>query len=211
MNKKVGQLNRLRWAVRLVLTLGVAASVAANILHANPNPISRSISAWPPLALLLCVELVSRIPATLRWRASIRITATTLVASIAGWISYWHMAAVAGNYGETGSSSYLFPLTVDGLIVVASVSLVELNARIRSIEELHENLSVQSVQAQVQEVAVASLPVPVSPAPQRAPAPVVTSRMREHRPSQRTGPQLSGPSRPSPLTGKPLLEEPPKV
>ena len=34
--------------------------------------------------------------------------------------------------GETGSSAYLLPLTVDGLVVVASISLVELNARIRA-------------------------------------------------------------------------------
>lgn len=197
MNKKLDQLNRLRWAVRLVLTLGVAVSVAANVLHADPNPISRGISAWPPLALLLCVELVSRIPASLLWRAAIRISATTVVASIAGWISYWHMAAVAGNYGEATSSTYLFPLTVDGLIVVASVSLVELNARIRSIEEPDE---VQTVLRQVEEVAASlSVPVPVSPAPLGEPTPptppMVTARKREFAPAGRGGPQATGQTR----------------
>ena len=56
------QLKRIRWAVRAALFLGVAASVAANVLHARDNPISQAISAWPPLALLLTVELTSRIP-----------------------------------------------------------------------------------------------------------------------------------------------------
>ena len=56
------RLRRIRWAVRATLTFGVAASVAANILHADPNPISQTIAAWPPLALLLTVELVSRVP-----------------------------------------------------------------------------------------------------------------------------------------------------
>ena len=56
------QLRRIRWAVRAALILGVAASVAANVLHARPNPISQAIAAWPPLALLLTVELTSRIP-----------------------------------------------------------------------------------------------------------------------------------------------------
>ncbi|OKI45728.1 hypothetical protein A6A27_37955 [Micromonospora sp. CB01531] len=56
------QLRRLRWAVRSTLALGVAASVAANVLHARPNPISQIIAAWPPLALLLTVELISRVP-----------------------------------------------------------------------------------------------------------------------------------------------------
>jgi hypothetical protein len=46
----------------MVLVLGVAASVVANVLHALDNPISQSIAAWPPLALLLTVELISRVP-----------------------------------------------------------------------------------------------------------------------------------------------------
>jgi hypothetical protein len=50
------QLARIRWGVRAALLLGVATSVAANILHARPNPISQAIAAWPPLALLLTVE-----------------------------------------------------------------------------------------------------------------------------------------------------------
>jgi len=122
----------VRWGARATLALGVIASGAANILHAEANPISRAISAWPPLALLLAVELISRVPIHRRWLAGIRWTAASLLAGIAAWVSYWHMAAVAATYGETGSSAYLLPLTVDGLVVVASISLVELNARIRA-------------------------------------------------------------------------------
>ena len=39
------RLRRLRWGVRGVLVLGVAASVTANILHARDNPISQAIAA----------------------------------------------------------------------------------------------------------------------------------------------------------------------
>jgi hypothetical protein len=205
------QLIRLRWAVRIVLTLGVAASVAANILHAQPNPISRTIAAWPPLALLLTVELVSRIPVTRWWRALIRISATATIASIAGWISYWHMQGVTARYGESGSSSYLIPLTVDGLIVVASISLVELAYKLRSIEEGPQATQPKTVKEQVNEIAD-RLPIPVSPAAQPAEPkpPVVTSRTREHRPAGRTGPQVNGPSLPG-LSGRPLMEAPPQV
>ncbi len=122
----------VRWGARATLALGVAASGAANILHAQPDPIARTISAWPPLALLLAVELISRIPVHRLWMAVVRLAAASLLAGIAGWVSYWHMAAVAAAYGETSSSAHLLPLTVDGLIVVASISLVELNARIRT-------------------------------------------------------------------------------
>ncbi len=128
-------LRRLQWAVRGALTLGVAASVTANILHARPNPISQAIAAWPPLALLLTVELVSRVPVYRRSLGAVRLIATACISAIAAWVSYWHMAGVASRYGETGTSPYLLPLSVDGLIVVASISLMELSNRIRDTPE----------------------------------------------------------------------------
>jgi hypothetical protein len=125
------QLRRLQWAVRATLTLGVAASVTANILHARPNPISQAIAAWPPLALLITVELVSRIPIYRKSLGAVRVIATAAIAGIAAWVSYHHMAAVVARYGETGTVPYLLPLSVDGLIVIASVTLVELAGRRR--------------------------------------------------------------------------------
>jgi hypothetical protein len=129
------QLKRIRWAVRAALFLGVAASVAANVLHAQPNLISQTISAWPPLALLLTVELTSRIPMHKPLLATLRVAATAAIAGIAAWVSYWHMRDVAFKYGETEISAYLLPISVDGLIVVASVSLVELAGRIRALDD----------------------------------------------------------------------------
>ncbi|MGN9807107.1 DUF2637 domain-containing protein [Micromonospora sp. L32] len=126
-------LRRLRWAVRAVLALGVAASIAANVLHARPNPISQVISAWPPLALMLTVELISRVPTHQRVLAVLRLVAAAPIAVIAAWVSYWHMAGVAARYGETeAAAAYLLPLSVDGLVVVASVSLVEITGRLRA-------------------------------------------------------------------------------
>ena len=87
-------LRRIRWVVRATLVLGVAASVAANILHARHNPISQTIAAWPPLALLLTVELISRIPIHRRALAAVRLLATGAIAGIAAWVSYWHMRGV---------------------------------------------------------------------------------------------------------------------
>jgi len=131
-------LRRVRWAVRATLFLGVAASVVANVLHALDNPISQAIAAWPPLALLLTVELISRVPVHRQWLAAARLLATATIAGIAAWVSYWHMAGVASRYGETGASPYLLPLSVDGLIVVASICLVELGGRISSLENAAE-------------------------------------------------------------------------
>jgi hypothetical protein len=41
------------------------------------------------------------------------------------------MTAVAARYGERGGTPYLLPLSVDGLVAAAGVSLVELASRIR--------------------------------------------------------------------------------
>jgi hypothetical protein len=114
--------------------LGVAASVVANVLHAQDNPISQAIAAWPPLALLLTVELISRVPVHRPALAFARLFATATIAGIAAWVSYWHMVGVAFRYGETGASPYLLPLSVDGLIIVASICLVELGGRISTVE-----------------------------------------------------------------------------
>jgi hypothetical protein len=125
----------IRWGVRGVLALGVAASTVANILHAEPNGISRTIAAWPPLALLLTIELMARIPVHRLWLAVARLGAAGLIASIAAYVSYNHMAGVALRYGEASDAAHLLPLSVDGLIVVASICLVELGGRIRTASE----------------------------------------------------------------------------
>ena len=129
------QLLRVRWAVRAVLALGVAASIAGNVLHARDDLVSQIISAWSPLALLLTVELISRVPVHRRLLAAVRWAATALIAGIAAWVSYFHMAAVASRYGETGGAQYLLPLSVDGLVVVASICLVELGGRLASARD----------------------------------------------------------------------------
>jgi hypothetical protein len=156
------QLLRVRWAVRLSLVLGVAASVCANVLHANQNPIAQTIAAWPPLALLLTVELISRVPIHRRDLAAVRLLATAAIAGIAAWVSYWHMMGVAARYGETGTVPYLLPLSVDGLIIVASVSLVELGSRIREIEAAA--LEPVTLQAAASAPAAASVPAAFVPA-----------------------------------------------
>jgi Protein of unknown function (DUF2637) len=174
------QLKRVRWAVRMALFLGVGASVCANVLHAQPNPISQTISAWPPLALLLTVELTSRIPMHRRALAACRIGATVVIAGIAAWVSYWHMQDVATRYGETRISSYMLPISVDGLIVVASVSLVELAGRIRVVEEQLQKMRLGATAptpAPVQFVQPAPLAAPASPPVFQTPESVPVARV----------------------------------
>jgi hypothetical protein len=156
----------LRWAVRATLTIGVAASVAANVLHAAHNPISQAIAAWPPLALLLTVELVSRVPIHRWWLATARIAATVIIAGIAAWVSYWHMAAVAATYGENPTTAHLLPVSVDGLIIVASISLVELGTHRANRTTIHTRQStVDGPVIAAGDVTAVQAPIANQPAP----------------------------------------------
>lgn len=57
----------VRWSARVAFLAGVGASVAANIAAAQPSVGARIVAAWPAVALLLVVEILSRVrqgPAT---------------------------------------------------------------------------------------------------------------------------------------------------
>ncbi|MBM0226463.1 DUF2637 domain-containing protein [Micromonospora sp. ATA51] len=51
---------RSRWSAWLAFLVGVAASLAANVIVADPHPVARVVSAWPAVALLLTVEVLAR-------------------------------------------------------------------------------------------------------------------------------------------------------
>jgi len=55
--------HRVRPMARLAFTVGVIASIAANIAAAHPTIGARIIDGWPALALLLVVEMLARPPA----------------------------------------------------------------------------------------------------------------------------------------------------
>lgn len=51
---------QVRWSARIAFAFGVGASLAANVAAAHPTVGARLVAAWPALALLLTVELLSR-------------------------------------------------------------------------------------------------------------------------------------------------------
>jgi hypothetical protein len=64
---------------------------------------------------------------------AIRCAATGVVAGIAAYVSYRHVREVVGRYGETEDIAALLPLSVDGLIVVASLTMVDDHRRGRPV------------------------------------------------------------------------------
>ncbi|WP_433797403.1 DUF2637 domain-containing protein [Actinoplanes sp. CA-252034] len=188
MSQDIKRLKRIGWGVRAVFALGIAASLAGNVLHADNNVISQAISAWSPVALLLAVELISRVPArrfastVVQLGPIVRMVATAVIAGIAAWVSYWHMVGVATRYGEADSSAYLLPFSVDGLIVVASISLVEIGGRIRTLADpaIEEPAPVVAKVPTTETVAVAPVPVPVvtkTPAKRVTPRPASAEKV----------------------------------
>jgi hypothetical protein len=208
----IRDLKRRRRFVRTIVVVGIATSVAANVLGAEDS-IAAAIAGWPPIALLLSLEVLTRVPASKRLGAFGRVTATIGVAFAAGWLSYWHMAATVSHHGEAGGSQYIWPLSVDGLMTVGAIALVELGARIRQLEASR---------------VVADTPVPVVPVPVAPPAvasafeqaqqavraewartaaPVSPAPASSDRRISGTGPVARRIAK-SPLTGKVLMEAP---
>jgi hypothetical protein len=56
----LGDGRRNRWSAWLAFWTGVSASVLANVLAAEPSLPARCISAWPAVAFVLVVEVITR-------------------------------------------------------------------------------------------------------------------------------------------------------
>ena len=142
-------LNSLRRRVSAVLAIALAVSVAANVAAAESTVVGRAVAAWPPLALLCTVEVVVRAPRADGLLGRLSTAATFLVAGVAAVASFTHMRSVALQAGESELVAVLFPLTVDGLAVVCSVSLVEIARRLRSVGVVEVLPDVEPVADQV--------------------------------------------------------------
>jgi len=127
------QLRRLRWMVLITVLAGIAASIAMNVLHAPDSLAAQLVSAGPPLAVFGALELVVRIPSSSRGLSALRIAGAAVVALGAAAISYAQQRAAVHELGFDQWESYIWPLIIDGIMVVASVSLVEVVRKIRQI------------------------------------------------------------------------------
>lgn len=132
MNYTLTQLKRLRWTVFTVVLAGIGASIAMNVLHAPDSMAARLVSAGPPLAVFAALELIARIPSSGRWTTFFRIMGAIVVAGGAAVISYAQQRAAVEALGFAVWESWIWPLIVDGLMIVASVSLVEVVRLIRN-------------------------------------------------------------------------------
>jgi len=118
---------------RLALTIGIGTSIGGNVqaIHLdNATPgIGAHLSAvfWPA-ALFILIEIMLHTPWANRAKDRLaRWAGLGLVAFIAAWVSYWHLAHVLSSYGYDKLSTYLGPLAIDGMMAMATVALTRIS------------------------------------------------------------------------------------
>jgi hypothetical protein len=119
---------------------GSVMSVAANVLH-TWLPAARMPSGWTPgiaaqvgaavwpIALLLSVEVLSRVP----WRRGrlwslVRFGGAGTVALGSAVISYGHVQDVLAAWGYSTLAAHVGPLALDGLMVISGFALLTMSS-----------------------------------------------------------------------------------
>jgi hypothetical protein len=125
------------WIVVTVATvIGLGLTVTLNVMHAPPTLGARLVGGTPPLFVLLCLELISRIPATSRLLSGARIFASVVVVGLSFGISYEQQREFVQGLGFGGWIAYAFPVIIDGAMVVSTLSLVEVTRKVRELRPL---------------------------------------------------------------------------
>ena len=159
---------RRMWIVVTVATvIGLGLTVTLNVMHAPPTLGARLVGGTPPLFVLLCLELISRIPATSRLLSGARIGASVVVVGLSFGISYEQQREFVQGLGFGGWIAYAFPVIIDGAMVVSTLSLVEVTRKVRQLRPL---VAAQGFAQPVRPVAVT---------PQVAQAELAGQRFRE--------------------------------
>jgi hypothetical protein len=146
---KLQHLYWLRNLCRGVMVFGFVASGAGNILHAKKEPVGIVLALAAPVILSLAFELISRIPLRkeANWMTRTgRLAPTLLIAGIAAYNSFFHQrdALLAYNPADI-AQAWTLPIAVDLLMIVGSVSLIELGIQIMNMEAFIEGRKVQMV------------------------------------------------------------------
>lgn len=134
------------WAY-LGFVLGIAGTVAGNIAHTwhpsatalaiagttadqwTPAPGAQAAAAFFPVALLIVVEILSRVRWARNWRSyAARYGGAGLVAAVAGIVSYLHLRGLLLAYGEDQITATIGPLSIDGLMIISGFALIAIGA-----------------------------------------------------------------------------------
>lgn len=93
----------------------------------TPDPVAVAFGVFWPLAVLLAVELLTRV----HWQPGflfgiVRYGGTLACAVVAGVVSYGHMRDLFLTWGQDNLTAYAGPVAVDGLMLVAAAALLSI-------------------------------------------------------------------------------------
>lgn len=125
---------RRMWLVVTVATvIGLGLTAALNVMHAPDNFGAQLVGGTPPLFVLICLEAISRIPST-HWSVSLgRFVATIVVTGLSFYISYGQQRAFILDLGFEADHAALYPIIIDGAMVVCTLSLIEVSRKVRAL------------------------------------------------------------------------------
>jgi hypothetical protein len=103
----------------------VAANIAHALIPANRHAGAVLGAAFWPLALVIALEILTRVewPDSRRWDV-LRWGGLLPVALVAAIVSYRHLSGLLAYWGEDAVTVAIGPLVVDGLMVLASGALL---------------------------------------------------------------------------------------
>lgn len=108
--------------------LGIAVSIAGNVLHAMEGTWSYPElvgAAFWPTALLISVEVLARTPWPRGWQWILsRLAGVVVVAFVAASLSYLHMRSLLLSWGEGVFQATIGPAAVDGLMLISATALL---------------------------------------------------------------------------------------
>lgn len=126
MSAAVGGSQRAEFtAAGVTFLLCVGVSLWANVATAAPSGAARAVQGWPVVAVVVAEILVLWIPGK-GWQARARQVLAAGLGVLALAMSYRHMRSQAIHVGLAGWEADVWPLTVDGLLVLAGLALHEL-------------------------------------------------------------------------------------
>jgi len=176
------------WAMGGFL-LGILVSIAGNVLHAwhpdaetlaaagvtaeqwRPELSAQLFSAFYPVALLVTVEVLARVPWPRSWGwAAARYGGASLVAAVSGVVSYMHLSGLLKAYGESRLIVLIGPLAVDGLMIVCGFALLTIG------QQHSRTAALQTTGEQPPDYSLSREPQtpPIGPAPLAIPADATT-------------------------------------
>jgi hypothetical protein len=141
MDKRLRSFFRLRWACRCIILAATLISIWSNVQNSEPTFSAIVIHVFPPLFVFGGFEIISRVP--LRKEAHwimrfARPLGALIITGISAWLSYWNQNEAFFRIVHDPDTAYLLPIAIDGFMLVASVTLIELNARIEALEAYAE-------------------------------------------------------------------------